>query len=349
MKKILRNIFLSILVLILVAVGAAWYTLFGMSEKPPVSDKTYVVDNSGTTYLAVTDDDGVTYAVVTDADGNRHAAKFENGTVGEIVGNVNADVDPEDLPTNYTGPNIDVDINPDDYTGAVSTTISTTKPSTTNKNDSGKKPPKETTTAAQNKDPYRLEAFRIKKYHQAISGGTFLMETTMEDEELGSTPVIMAVKNGNTYVETSMSAEGINLEAKVIYIKSTETTYLIIDNWKKYTKLPAELMGDSEGLDMAGSLQESYSDEDLSNVKVSEVELGGKKVILESYNNGGTTVNYYFDGEKLIRRDDVYSDGTVSSTVFSKFTTNVPDSYFEVPKGYGYLNLSWLESLGAFE
>lgn len=295
MKKILRNIFLSILVLILVAVGAVWYTLFGVSEKP-----VEVTDVSST--------------------------------------------------TEYTGPNIDVDINPEDYTGEVSTTISTTKPTTTKKGESGKKPQKETTTAAaDNNDPYRLEAFRIKQYHKAISSGTFLMETTMEDEELGSTPVIMAVKNGNTYVETSMSAEGINLEAKVLFIKSTNTTYLIIDNWKKYTKLPADLMGDTEGLDMAGSLQESYSDADLTDVKVSEVKLGGKKVILESYNNGDTTVNYYFDGDKLIRRDDVYSDGTVSSTVFSKFTTNVPDSYFEIPKGYGYLNLSWLESLGALE
>ena len=118
---------------------------------------------------------------------------------------------------------------------------------------------------------------------------------------------------------------------------------------KKYTKLPAELMGDTDGLDMAGELQNSYSEDDLKNVKVSEVEIGGKKLILESYNSGGTTVNYYFDGDKLIRRDDVYADGTVSSTVFKRFTTNVPDSYFEVPDGYGYLNLSWLESLGAFE
>lgn len=295
MKKILRNIFLSILVLILVAAGAAWYTLFGMSEKPVET------------------------------------------------------TDPVST-TEYTGPNIDVDINPEDYTGEVSTTIPTTKPTTTQKGDSGKKPQDETTTADRsNNDPYRLEAYRIKQYHKAISSGTFLMETTMEDEELGSTPVIMAVKNGNTYVETSMSAEGINLNAKVLFIKSTSTTYLIIDNWKKYTKLPADLMGDTEGLDMAASLQESYSEEELDDVKVSEVELGGKKVILESYNNGGTTVNYYFDGEKLIRRDDVYSDGTVSTTVFSKFTTNVPDSYFEIPQGYGYLNLSWLESLGAFE
>lgn len=298
MKKILRNIFLCILAIIVVAVGGVWYTLFGVSEKPIDVD---VTDSSQT--------------------------------------------------SEYTGPNIDVEIDPNDYTGAVSTTIpTTTKPTTTKKDDGGKKPDKQenTTAAPDNNDPYRLEAYRIKQYHKAISSGTFLMETTMEDEELGSTPVIMAVKNGNTYVETSMSAEGINLNAKVIYIKSTQTTYLIIDNWKKYTKLPADLMGDSEGLDMAGSLKESYSDEDLGDIKVSEVEMGGKKLILESYNSGGTTVNYYFDGDKLVRRDDVYSDGTVSTTAFSKFTTNVPDSYFEIPDGYGYLNLSWLESLGAF-
>lgn len=267
---------------------------------------------------------------------------------------VDVDVTESSTASSYTGPNIDVEINPDDYTGAVSTTIPTTnnsgEPTTAGENEKPQQTPGSTTApSAAEKDPYRLEAFRIKQYHQAISGGTFLMETTMEDEELGSTPVIMAVKNGNTYVETSMSSEGINLDAKVIYIGSTNTTYLIIDNWKKYTKLPAELMGDTEGLDMAGTLQESYSEEEIKNVKVSEVELGGKRMILESYNSGGTTVNYYFDGDKLVRRDDVYSDGTVASTVFKKFTTNVPDSYFEVPDGYGYLNLSWLESLGAFE
>lgn len=259
--------------------------------------------------------------------------------------------------SNYTGPNIDVEINPEDYTGVVVTTIPTTKgtaeSTTSGNNETPEKPGSTTTTqsttASSADDPYRLEAFRIKQYHKAISDGTFLMETTMEDPEIGSTPVMMAVKNGNTYVETSMKMEEMQLDAKVIYIGSTKTTYLIIDNWKKYTKLPAELMGDTEGLDLASSLQETYSEDEIKNVKVSEVELGGKRMILESYNSGGTTVNYYFDGDKLVRRDDVYSDGTVSTTVFKKFTTNVPDSYFEVPKGYGYLNLEWLESLGAFE
>ena len=53
------------------------------------------------------------------------------------------------------------------------------------------------------------------------------------------------------------------------------------------------------------------------------------------------------EGEEVLVKESF--EGTVSSTVFSKFTTNVPDSYFEIPKGYGYLNLSWLESLGALE
>ena len=85
--------------------------------------------------------------------------------------------------SNYTGPNIDVEINPEDYTGAVVTTNPTTKgtaESTTSGNN--EKPGSTTTTAASSADdPFRLEAFRIKQYHKAISDGTFLMETTMED------------------------------------------------------------------------------------------------------------------------------------------------------------------------
>ena len=75
-----------------------------------------------------------------------------------------------------------------------------------------------------------------------------------------------------------------------------------------------------------------------------EVEINGEKLILESYNSKeyGTTVNYYFDGDVLVRRDNVYSDGHVDSTYFAQITTDVPDSCFEIPKGYGYLNLDWL-------
>jgi hypothetical protein len=48
----------------------------------------------------------------------------------------------------------------------------------------------------------------------------------------------------------------------------------------------------------------------------------------------------------LVRRDNVYSDGHVDSTYFAQITTDVPDSCFEIPKGYGYLNLDWIGLLG---
>ena len=71
-----------------------------------------------------------------------------------------------------------------------------------------------------------------------------------------------------------------------------------------------------------------------------------KKLILESYTTkNGDTANYYFDGEALVRRDDIAKDGTVTTTVFTKFSTDVPDSYFEIPDDYGYLNLGWLEGM----
>lgn len=352
MKKILRNIFLSILVIILVAVGAAWYTLFGVSEKPGEEVNKYVTDIYGTTYLAVVDEEGVTYAVVTDEDGNRNAAKFENGVVGEITGNVNSSVSLEELPTNYTGPSVDVTAAPGDYSGDVIIVPTTTEPSTesTTKDDGGKeekptKPNGTTTTKPSGGDSGKLKAYRIKKYHDIIASGNFLMSTTMEDESLGSTPITIAIKNGNTYVETSMTEGDMTIDCKIIFIKSTATTYLLLDSWRKYTKIPADMLGDTSSMDMASALQADYAEEDISNVKVSEVEINGKKLILESYNSDGATVNYYFDGDALVRRDDIASDGSVTSTIFTRFTTDVPDSYFEIPDGYGYINLDWLGSM----
>lgn len=347
MKKILRNIFLCVLALICLAVFGVWYTLFGVGEKPSTGTDKYVTDVYGTTYLAVVDKDGVTYAVVTDENGNRNSAKYENGIVGEVVGNVNNDVDINELPTNYTGPNVDVTAAPEDYAGDVVTVITTTEPGTegtTNKTDPQK--PSSPSSKPSGNDSEKLKPYRIKKYFGIIQSGNFLMESTMDDPSLGKTPLTIAIKNGNTYVETSMSEGDINLDCKIIYIKSTETTYLLLDNWKKYTKLTAELLGDSSAMDMASAMQAEYSDEDIKDIKVSEAEINGKKLILESYTTkDGTTANYYFDGDALVRRDDITKNGTVATTIYTKFTTDVPDSYFEIPKDYGYLNLAWLEGM----
>ncbi len=337
MKKILKRIFLSLLVFVVVCVGVGVYWFTHDTEKPGNSD-TYLTDVYGSTYLAVVDGEGHTYAVVTDAAGNRYAAEFNGSEVGATVGQVNDDISLDEVPTNFTGEHIDV-TNSNKFDGEVATTLpgETTKPTTT---ESGDKPDDTTTTKPKQDKPEKLEAYRIEKYQKIFTSGTYLMEMTTNDPDMGDMPVTMAIKNGNMYINTTI--EGIS--CKMIYLKSKDTMYLVFDNWKKYCKMPEDMMG--EDMDMSAMLSE-MGESDIGDIKVSEVEIGGRKLILESYNStiDGTTVNYYFDGDTLVRRDDISPSGVVDSTYFTRITTDVPDSHFEIPKGYGYLNLGLLDAL----
>ena len=99
-----------------------------------------------------------------------------------------------------------------------------------------------------------------------------------------------------------------------------------------------------EDMDIEAMVSE-FAETNIGEITVSEVEINGQNLILESYVNteDGTEVNYYFDGDVLVRRDDVYANGQTDTTYFIKLTNDVPDSYFEIPKGYGYINLSFLD------
>ena len=153
----------------------------------------------------------------------------------------------------------------------------------------------------------------------------------------------MAIKNGNMYVQMSMEVENVSMNCSMLYLKGKDTMYLIFNDWKKYCKMPKDMMG--EDMDMSSMMSE-MGNEDIGKITVSEVEINGEKLILESYVSAdGTTVNYYFQDDVLVRRDNVFSDGQVDSSYFAVLTTDVPDSYFEIPKGYGYINLSFLEAL----
>ncbi len=336
MKKILKRIFLSLLAFFVVLMGIGLYWFTHDTEKPDNSD-TYLTDIYGSTYLAVVDSEGHTYAVVTDAAGNRYAAEFNGSEVGVTVGQVNDDISLDEVPTNFTGEHIDV-TNSNKFDGEVATTLpSDTTAPTTKPND---RPDDTTTTKPKPDKPEKLEAYRIEKYQKIFTSGTYLMEMTTNDPDMGDMPVTMAIKNGNMYINTTI--EGIS--CKMIYLKSKDTMYLVIDNWKKYCKMPENMMG--EDMDMSAMLSQ-MGESDIGEIKVSEVEIGGQKLILESYNStvDGTTVNYYFDGETLVRRDDISPSGIVDSTYFNRITTDVPDSHFEIPKGYGYLNLGLLDAL----
>ena len=350
MKKIIRRI--SIVVLILVVAGVAAGVRY-FTYDPDNKDEDlygYVTDSEGMTYTMVADKQGTTYVVVTDADGNRYAAEYDGTTVGSTVGGVNSEVSLEDVPTNFTGTHVDVSNDIDKFQGDVATTLPTLTQqedttSTTQKNpDSGSQGEEVTTTKPTpkpDKQENELKAYRIDKYQQIFKSGTYLMKITTNDDSLGDAPVTMAIKNGNMYVQMAMDMEGTSINCSMIYLKGKDTMYLIFDDWKKYCKMPKDMMGD---MNMDEMMNEMGS-EDIGKITVSEVEINGEKLILESYVSDGTTVNYYFQNDVLVRRDNIFSDGHVDSSYFALLTTDVPDSYFEIPKGYGYINLSFLEGL----
>lgn len=350
MKKILRRILAVVLILLVagVAAGVRYFTYD--PDKKNDDSYGYVTDNEGMTYTMVADQQGTTYVVVTDSDGNRYAAEYDGTTVGSTVGGINSEVSLDDVPTNFTGAHVDVSNDINKFQGDVSTTMPTLSQqdntTTTGKATNNDKPDSNVVTTKpqqSGKEENKLKAYRIDKYQKIFQSGTYLMTMTTNDSSMGDTPVTMAIKNNNMYVKMSMDMEGTTMNCSMIYLTGKDTMYLIFDDWKKYCKMPKDMMG--EEMDMSSMMSEMGTEE-IGEITVSEVEINGEKLILESYVSAtdGTTVNYYFQDDVLVRRDNVYSDGHVDSTFFALLTTDVPDSYFEIPKGYGYINLSFLEA-----
>lgn len=351
MKKILQRTFIVISVFLVVIIAAV-STLTVDKKKPATS---VVTDAAGTTYVIIDDKESkTTYAVVTDAEGNRYAAEFDGDTVGSTVENINDKVELSDVPTNFTGEHTVVTNDPNAYQGDVvdqngDMLTATTVPYSQTQPTSGVQGGQPQQSQPQQSQPAAtspaattapgLTAYRIKQYQQYLSSGTYLMEMTTNDPEL-SEPITMAIKNGNMYIDTAMDLEGETLNVGMLYKSDTKTMYMIIDEVKKYFELPEDLLG--EEMDMASMLSE-FEIGDVGDVSVSTVNINGQELILESYvANDGSTVNYYFNGDNIVRRDNVSATGVTDSIYFTRFTTNVPDSTFEIPDGYGFFNLSWI-------
>ena len=349
MKKIIRGVLLGVLALIIIGGAVVAYFLFG-GKKPDISPQPYIVDSEGTSYLAVVDEDGVTYAAVTDAVGNIYAAEVdENGNIGETKGQINDQVDAAKLPTNYTGEHIDDTADVNAFTGSAQTvdepaTQGTTAPAdvtpttahggdntATTKQSGGS----QTATTQAQKQHYRIE-----KYQEMFKSGQYLMEFKTSDPELGDTPITMATKNGNIMLDSKIQ----NFNCKMLYLSNEDKTYILIDNMKKYSELPEDMMGD-EGFDMS-EMTKGFASDIGDDLKVSTVKVGDKTLNCETrVNDDGSEVRYLFDGDTLVRIDDVGTDGSLTSTYISRLTSDVPDSTFEIPANYSYLNLSWLANM----
>lgn len=326
MKKILKRVFICLLV-ILVAGGVALYVFFTSGEKE--IPNLIVTDAAGSTYrIHIDEDKDTTYALVTDENGKVWGADFDGKTVGSTRHPLDDIYDAADVPdVKYTGVQMDHTANAQDYMGNIPQTP--TQPTQPNGENQGTTPEEPT-----------LQAYRIQKYQTLFAGGRFLMVTTMVDSNgVADTPATMAVKNGNFYVSTE--SEGMSMQ--MIYLASNDTAYMLIDFMKRYCEIPEDMM---EGLEFS-TLLDNFQITDIGEITVSEVDFNGKTLICESYvASDGDTFNYYFDeNDMLVRRDIISPSGSTNTTLWSQITTEVPDSYFEIPKNYSYLNISWLMNM----
>ena len=207
-----------------------------------------------------------------------------------------------------------------------------------------KAPAQQTTAKSTTKAPVQVvpetTGNKIDVYQEVFALGNFLME--VNDPDLG--PVTMAMKGNKMYLNASM--EGITL--KLLYDGDKTdaenpdgTWYIIIDSLKKYAVMPADMLGDMN----VEELTSGFAQEEESNlVYTSEVvDVDGVLLVCESTtDSSGNTLKYYFDGDVLVRSDTVSRNGTVSTTKFSRITTEVPDELFTIPSNYSKLNLDWL-------
>lgn len=340
MKKIIRRVILCIVCIIVAAVAALAILLFGHGGEKDV--RVTITDPAGNTYVAVTDKTGNQNALVSDENGN--VWKVEVNPDGSLSDKKELDSEhnKDDVINNYTGPEINVTVNGNEYTGNVSedtqVTEKPTKPSktettTTKKDTSTTKPAKKPSKKPSKKEP------NILKYQRMFASGTYYMEFTTNDESLGNTPIVAAAKNGNVLISTVVE----NMNCTMIYKANSDKTYLVLKEYKMYCSVPEDLLGEDFDMNEFNLMDKFGDDISPKAIKTETVTINGKKLTRESYENAdGAKMMYYFDNGQLVRLDNQDENGDRVETYISKITSDVPDSTFEVPKGYTSINLSWL-------
>ncbi|MGN0447875.1 MAG: hypothetical protein ACI4GC_04935 [Acutalibacteraceae bacterium] len=331
MKNIIKKVLVGVLAAVVVLGVAVWALFTHNPNKPNTGNDTPVVtDAAGTTYYQIVDPDtGKEFVVVTDAAGDRYKAEFDGQNVGVTVEKVNDQVALDKLPSNYNGPHVDASAS-GNYQGSTKPVESSAQNTASAQTTQGT----QTTQGAQTTAPATTEPeYKFLKYQEIFASGNYLME--INDEEMGN--VTMAMKNGNMFVKADMEGFG---SISLIYQKNSNKWYMLIDKLKKYSEVPDDMLGDMDPSEFSGSFE---VDDDPGKVTVSAVDVNGQLLTCESsIDDNGNTLNYYFDGDMLVRQDSISPDGTVSSTYFNKITTDVPDSTFEIPSNYGYWNLKWI-------
>ena len=173
--------------------------------------------------------------------------------------------------------------------------------------------------------------YRTTPVLKAMKSGNFLIRTTAMNRVSTTT----AVKDGNKlYVSTEDDYGDVY---RMVYIASEKRWYYIYDQYKFYMIVEdSQLEKSARGSELLKELKEievptkfgteKGRDSD-GNVTFHEIEYGD-----------GYRATYIYRGTTLIEIDTDYDSGLGVRDQVKKFTTNVPDSLFSIPKDYTYVS-----------
>lgn len=193
--------------------------------------------------------------------------------------------------------------------------------------------PSDTRTVVTKATDSDLKAYRIEKYRKIFAGDELAVKMTMNDPDYGDSPLEIAKKNGNLSMKASV--EGI--EARIVYNKKSNKTYMIIDSLNSYLVVTADEL---EGMDM-NEIINGFVINNVGKITVKSTTYDGKSAICESYvdTQTGEKVSYYFVADVLVASERVLSSGEKEIIKFQSISTSVSSSVFDEPPWY-YMDLS---------
>ena len=330
-------------ILLVLIVAAA--VVFCVKFKKPAAKTLTVTDADGITYLAVVDQENNVYAGVTDSEGQLYGVKIDDDghvvldedmyLIGEYDGT---------LPTNNTTAvaihetNLDPGFDYGDAEVSRVTKDSQTDASAGN-NDNKKKNETDNGETTSDSEKKKVDESQLlgSKYRTLFGSGTYLMVFSTDDPDMPY-EITTAFKNGNMYFDTTVE----DMACQILFLADKNQGYIIIPTLRMYCTLPEDML-----TEMSSTMMEAEEEEgaEYTDIEVYDVVISDRKCQCETYTyDDGTGKSYYFYNDQLVRMDFVDADGTTTVYSISKITSDVPDSYFELPKGYMKINLSWLMS-----
>lgn len=182
----------------------------------------------------------------------------------------------------------------------------------------------------------------IKTYADILSGNTYTikmkMRATMPTEDGKTEEVTMPItvmRSGNKYYYEMSYPVSKLYSMTMAALIGDNAYYMIIPKMRAYMSVPMEqasgFLEDASGESLFDA--EMFNNPDGTYVGSGVVTLNGKSYTVDTYENEGTTIRYFFENDQLKRIETIDGENTTIMELTS-ITATVDNSKFTLPQGY---------------